>query len=494
MKVDASAWSKTNLWRLPSGELAVRPGLRRIYAPDTGRTLVAGHSVANKYTGELWHYIFDVSSTNARDLRMRILDDNYVVFQILVINSDAVPRVVTMSQVEGELLFTSPDMPSVWGLVGSSSRIAVRVASTNPATSAIQMPRGICTSWVNRHVVASGATLDISDPIASTGGDSRTFVAANQNQRPAAIYGVHEGAGNMLVVVTAAGTYGLESSAAATGIVGSNGTPWRILSHHAAHSFASSCVSRGRVYALSRRGWMLVDVEDGLEQNLSQPVMSRAYGPRVSLQDYRSARLYGTDDGPLVAADEIHSVHRTDVPGELLSWWRSSYAPTNFRVRGILKGPDGGDLLLCENGVFAMVGNFDGDVALSSNVATQPTGMLAGNVQSTPAANPQITSVHVKAEAGGTSGGRVYCAVRGLLKGPARPLPDRNGLTIGTDAWGIATKRYTATPLTSVQFAFDEKAQDVGVEYGVEHPLSRLYPVIDVDDATLAPLRPQKTV
>ena len=54
-------------------------------------------------------------------------------------------------------------------------------------------------------VIADGASLYISDPVAITGGSPRTFVAQNQNQRPGLIVGVHEGANGQLVVVTSAG-------------------------------------------------------------------------------------------------------------------------------------------------------------------------------------------------------------------------------------------------------------------------------------------------
>lgn len=494
--VDVSEWAKVNLWRRPSWELAVRPGLRRVYTPDSGRVIVGGFSILNKYSNETWHYVFDVADSGSRDLRLRILDDNFVVFQVLLINADAVPRVITYAVVEGQIVISSPDFPTLWGLVGSGMRIATKEESDEAGVTELAVPRGIVSSWCNRVVIGSGSSLFISDPVASTGGSPRTFRAANQNARPATIYGLHEGAGDMLVVVTAAGTYGLDSAASAVAEVGSNETPWRVLSHHPATSYGSSCVSRGRVYALSVRGWVAVDVEDGEEQNVSEPVMSRAYGPRIESEDYRSCRLYGTDDGPLIAYDDINAIHRSDVSRETHSWWRSAHSPTNFHVRGLLRGPDGGeDVLLCENGAFAMAGNFDGEVALSSPVATQPIGLLVGAIPTAPAQNPRIESIEMKAEAGGTSGGRVYCAVRGAVKGPTRPQADKMGVTIGVDSWGSgAPKRYTATPMTSVKFAFNEPTQDIGVEIGVEYPLARIGLNIDMADNALAPIRPQKTV
>lgn len=39
--IDSSRWTKRNVWRRASGELCVRPGLRRVYAPESGRAIVA---------------------------------------------------------------------------------------------------------------------------------------------------------------------------------------------------------------------------------------------------------------------------------------------------------------------------------------------------------------------------------------------------------------------------------------------------------------------
>lgn len=480
--VDARTWSKTNLWRLPSGELGVRPGFRRIYTPEAGRLLVAGFSVANRYSGELWHYVFDVADSGRRDLKLRILDDNHVTFQVLSLNVDVIPRVITHASVEGHLMFGSPDMPTLHGLIGNAMSVAVKVDRGNGSATAIEIPRGLVCAVLNRICIASGPLVYISDPVSSSGGSPKTFVAQNINGRPGTIFGLHEGAGDRLVAVTSAGTYGLGADAFAVGIVGSNGSPWSLLSHCGAQSFASSCTVRGRVIALTRLGWMHVDVEDAPEQRLSEPVMSRAYGPRASLQDCRDARIYGSEDGPIVAVDALNAIHRTSADGEVASWWKSSHSPTNFRVRGLMKGPAGEDQLLCENGIFALAGNFDGEIALSSAVATQPKGILAGVVPSTPKENPTVRAVHVKAEAGGSSGGRVYCAVRGLAGTPTRPAADVKGLIIGTDAWGVAApKRYTATPMASVRFDFNELTRDVGIEVGVEHPLARIWPVIDVE-------------
>lgn len=471
--VDARPWAKVNLWRHASGELCVRPGLRQLYAPASSRVIVGGFSVLNSYTPEVWHYIFDVADSGVLDLRLRVLDETFQTVQVVLVNANVIPRVITSAVVEGQHLITSPDFPSLFGMVGIGGyRVAESVASTNPGTTAISVPRGICTVWCNRVVIADGRSMFISDPVAATGGDVRTFVAQNQNQRPGFIFGVHEGAGDSLIVVTSVGTYALSADAAAVGIVGSNGTGWRMVNHACATSFASSCVVRGRVYALTRDGYALVDVENDEEKRLSEPLMPRAVGARISLSDYRTARMYATDEGPLVSHDGLNAVHRTDVSAKISSWWTSEYDADDFRVRGTLRDLDGTELLVCENGVFAVDGDFDGDVALGSEETTA-TGLLFGVLPHDPTQSRLIRHIDACGAVGGASS-VLGVSLRGSRKTTAMPV-DGNGYKIGS---GGAGKRLTTTPLTSARFDFGparcERTDDVGIEIEVKGCLNRV--------------------
>lgn len=489
MTLDARHWAKRNLWPLPGGELAVRPGLRRLYTPESGRELVRGFSVLNPYTGEVWHYVFDVATSGTKALRLLILDEDFATFQTLALNVDAVPRGVSHAVIEGQIVIGSPDFPTLWGMVGSSVRLATKVASDNPNTKAIDVPRGICTPWCNRVVIGNGVSLYVSDPIASTGGSPRTFTAANQNNRPAPIFGVHEAAGGMLVVATARGTYGLDSAAATVGTVAKGAADWRMLNHHEALGFDSTCVVQGRVYGLTQGGYALVDVEDGAEKDLTEPMVSRAFGARISMPDYRAARILGADRGPIVAVEALSAVHLTHLHEKVASWWTSEIAPTDFRVRGLLRAPDGTELLLCANGVLACTGDFDGELALSSGTATQPKGVLIGQQPSPPAQNPTVREIHVSAAVPGP-GSSIRATMRGRAKSQAG-VADKQGITIGVDAWGTSAKRYTVTPLQSKRMQLDQNTDDLGLEVAADGCLVRLLPMVDIDTSASATERPR---
>ena len=481
---NVNGWSKLNIYPLQSGEYAARPGLRRIHTPDAGRKFVGGFSVMNSYTGEVWHYLFDVVSASTSGLRLRIVDDDFVTWQEFLLGVNVDPRAITHAIVEGEIIISSPDFDTLWGLIGSGIIYAKKVASDNPATTAIDIPRGICTSWCNRVVIANGASLFFSDPISATGGSTRTFVGQSQNQRPAPIFGVHEGANGMLVVLTSRGAYGLDSSAAAVGIVGSNGTPWQILNHHETYTYESSAVIRGRCYALSRAGYLLVDIENDKEEALDDVMAPRAYGPRISCGDYRSAKLLAGDEGPYVSYGDALSAHA--LADGLRSWWTCSYN-SSFRVRATLRTPDGGEMLLAEDGVYLLGGNVDGGQLLSSEAATQPKAVMSGIVDMDPAANPTVREITYGAAVGGA--GSIYAAVRGDAQS-AIPPADTRSLVIGTSSWGATGVIYQSAPMASRRLQFDLNGDDVSIEVAADYPETRLHVAAAVEFSKSAPNRP----
>jgi hypothetical protein len=449
--LDIRSWTKRNIWRRPTGDLCARPGLRRL-STLSGRRTVAGHSVANPWTFEVWHYIADTDA-NGKDLTIRIYDEDFVEWQAYSTGVDGVPRGFSVAVVDQEVLICSPDMPTLYGLVGSGLVLATKVASDNPNTTALPIPRGIAATICNRAVIAEGSTLYISDPTAITGGTIRTFVGQNVNARPGVIFGVHEGAGGALVAVTSAGVYVLDSAAFAVGVVGSNGADWRLANHHQSYSYDSSCAVRGRIYALTQRGYALVDVENDEEALLDDPLQPRFYGPRVSSSDWRAARLYSGDDGPLVGyGGRLNVANLTD---GLKSWWDSDVS-ADFSVCGVLRDQDGGLMLLSADGVYQIGGNYDG-IFTSGASGSTTRAVLAGPVPSPPQINQTLRSATWRVGVGGD--GEVTFAVRGQQVVSGTPPADSRGVVSAVNSWGDTGIVYQPTPLSrldeSVNFDFN---------------------------------------
>ena len=382
--VDVRTWGKANLWPLASGELAVRPGLRRVLSPDGSRVFVGGFSVLNPFTGECWSYVFDCTSSvsTPRDLRLRVYDEDWQIFQTLSLNINTVPRAITHCVVEGQILICSPDMPTLWGLVGS------------------------------------------------------------------------------------------------------NGTAWQILNHSESYTFASSCVVNGRVFALSKDGYRLVDVENNDDTMLSDMVAPRQFGPRLASDDWREANMYAGDAGPVVAFRDAVSMH--NISDETRSWWKRPDSGTAFAVVGVLKTVDGTDLILSADGVYEMAGNFDGDLT-ATPAATQPKGLVYGRVRTDVGTNPMARDIRAAASLGGE--GSVRVSVRGETPTAVTPPVDARALVVGTSSWGDA-RIYEPAPMAAIRTQHNLDTHDMTVEVAFDLCETRIADTIDFTGSESATKRP----
>lgn len=489
--IDISAWAKLNMWKQPDGEFCVRPGLRKFYSPPANTTIVAAFSIRNDFADEIWHYITTTHATNG--VHLLVLDENFDVFQDFAWASDGSPRVVTWGSVDSGVMLGSPDLPTLYGQIGSSLGFASSVPREGGFPTEIPIPSGIVSSFCNRVTLANARTIYFSDPVGSDGGDIRTFVGFNFNQRPGIVYGLHEGANGMLVAVTSEGVYGLDADASAVDIVGSNGTAWRLLSHLSVHSYLSSCVHRGRVYVLTEHGWSPGDTESISEVFLSDPTMPRARGFHITLPDFRRCRMYASDNGPIVAAPQLQAMHMSDLSHEVTSWWRDQ-TTTPGDLRGVLRDHDGTNMLAMSDGVYLPDGDFDGAVALSgADSNAQPFGTILGTVPGAANENRLPRKVNHAAAVDGTD--KIYVAVRGSEHSAAVDA-DPLGLTVGSSSFGASGRRYTSTPIADAEIDFGDlvdtaPTRDVGIEFTAQGCLVRVSPVPDVKLSDSAKSRAQ---
>ena len=490
--VDVRPWGKRNLWLSSTGQIVVRNGFRRIHAPEAGYRFLGGFSIKNGRTGEMIHHIVDMRTTKPYGVRVHVLDAAFSIFQTFNTGSEVEPPAVTFAPVFSELLIgLGPDIPLIWGQIGVGLTWATAQASDSKASNIDPLPRGIVCAWNNRAIVADGWNMFISDPVALDGGTIRSFIGANVNQRPGGIYGMHEGAHGMIVAVTSAGVYGLDSAASAIGVIGSNGADWRLLNHNVATSYESSCVVRGRVFGLTQNGFSLIDVESDAEQSLSDREMVRGNHDRVFSNDWRKARMFAGDIGPMIGHADQQAIGVFDMIAGHQSWWTHGDSDVEMKLRGTLRDIDGDHLLICENGIYRVGGDFDGTQALSSIASyDQPWGGFFGSQPVIPSQNRDVREVHMAAANGGHD-------QRVTLRGESHQetaIADPQGLTIGTDAWDDADSRLTTTPIADVRVIFGSSAAEPGREMEIEvesHGAGvRVCDAIDVTDANGAKKRP----
>jgi hypothetical protein len=199
-------------------------------------------------------------------------------------------------------------------------------------------------------------------------------------------------------------------------------------------------------------------------------------------------RLYGSEKGPLVAAPgSVAHVH--DLASGLKSWWTQ---PTGgLDVRGLLRGPDGEEMLLLSDGVVRVFGNMDGGAALSSANASQPRGVLAGIMPTRPGDSTTMREIRAVVSlcstASASSSTGVHVAVRADGQDSMPPI-DVTAALIGTDSWGTS-KPFKSPPLQVVAPEFDVNTFDMGVEVAVDGSLLRVGEALDTFLSDSAPER-----
>ncbi len=509
VNLDASGWSKRNLWRLPSGELAVRPGFRKLVDIAGSLRIISpgAFTVRDEATGgQVTHYYLAPLDGSSSKLAPRLFmaDENFSTTFSIDINVNRLPRIITHAVVGDQMLITGPDIPSYFALVGGGIVLATSVASDDTTTTALtQFPTGICTSWVgSRAVIGNGRLAFVSDPVTADGGSPRTFVGENVMVLPGIIYGIHETGDGMLVCVTDQGCYGLDASAAAVGLIGEGAADWRLLNHHTVSAYGTSCVVRGRVYALSRRGFMVVDTENDAEVILNEPMMSYAIGAgRYAVEDFRTCRILPGENGPVIAVDALGAVVFTDFTQNppIVSWWKTAdfaASPPSYgqsSLVGIMRDIDNTPLYVGLHGIYRLEGDFDGTQLISS-FSTHHTGSLRGRVGNDSTKNARVRQMFTAASIGGGAP-KSYAAFNGVMPTGVVPTTAADtGIVIGTDSWGTATKHYAVTPLSNTRFQFGTASpptNELGFEVGADSGLARLSTSVGIDFGDSAPERPK---
>lgn len=471
--IDLSSWAKRNLWPLPSGEMAIRPGIRTLFSRAN---TVAAFTVPAQNNNKYWHYIFH-EATTPYQLFCTIYDEDFTStvtpLQTILTNATSRPVTITKAHAVDQVVFSSPDFTALWGYTGGTLSEIVKVTSKNPSTTALDIPRGICTSWVNRVVIAKANLVYFSDATDTVFNGARTFVAENVQPLRGDIYDIFEAAGGSLVCVTSDGVWALPESSCVSGqLIIPN---WQKLTDYSASEYGQACVARGRVFGLTQRGFKLIDTEGGDENLLDEPRVNTTVIARISHHDYRLGKMYGTDAGPLVVHPDGGAFHRLDMATGMSSWWTWTHGGEDGIIRGVLRDPYGDEMLVTGSAVYAVGGNFDGGIASTSENATTVKGGYIGQILPPPEGNPVLRRV----DYGSDSNGTFYCSVGGTQKTGANSPVDTQEYGNASSVWDTAT--CTAKQVKSVRFHRADRLDDLGMEIIAEHPLSRMPPSASVE-------------
>jgi len=477
MKIDITQWPSRNAWQLPSGHLAVRPGLRLCAFAAGGYEIIGCASVKVEETDEYWHYTLQRQTTANGSLQVIMLDDRFNEVIYASVSSAVRPPGLWVAGVLGEVLIGAPGINTLWGVIGSAAVPAIKVASDNEAnTPAIQVPRGMCVRWANRVVVASGRTLYVSDPVAVDGGDPRTFTGVNTIARSGAIYGIHVARNGDLVLCQDDGVFSWPvDAAAAVAPIGE----WRLACSHRTLNYNSTAMHKGRLYGLTRRGYSLIDVEGAQAVALDEPYSTRTVA-RIARDDWRRERMVEGPWGPIVSINGHFLM--TDIDRGVASWWSMTHTSENNIIVGTLHTGEGEELLVTSRGIYRIFGNYDGNATTENGSAVE--AQFHNIVESGPESAPVLRRLHW----GTDSAVEPSVAIRATQHQDTRP-EGANGLVIGTNSWGGGNK-YETPKMRSVAVDFaGDRTDDNSIELEASRPLSRVARSIFVEEDSPAPDR-----
>lgn len=502
MKVDTTGFDLRNMAINKSGELTVRDGLWRYgfvhppkhnFADQDGFECLEAFTVKSQFVDEIFLYAIGRNHYD-NDIYLQVLTENLRFGnrkQVLKLGKYRDIRAATHAVVNGQLIISGPDIPTLWGYTGSGITVARKQPSVNTSTETLDIPNGICVSWAGRCVIAKGEALFVSDPLAP-----RTYTAGGIVTLPGIVYGLHVGVAGDLIAVTANGVYSLSSQAAAQGqgVIGSV----QKLSSYRASKYKSSCITPQGVYGLTQKGIARIDVDLAEDIELSDKTYVRALTQMIDFPDYRAGNIYQTQRGLCVTMGELDrdndDDHQTgvlffDMISGLKSWWTMKgmtrlVAPIVSREGDdffVFEEYDAGSPSFTRTGVMAFnrIGRSHGE-ALSGR--EEPEGFVSGIVASDLETSPVVRYVYSSADNGGNT---ISCAVRGQKFRRNGTLQqsttNANGVVVGVDSWQensdappagqgpftSQTPRYKTCELKRVRFDFAKKTNDISIEVAV---------------------------
>lgn len=457
MDFDISSWDKRNVGVTPSGELVVRQSFSAIEDFETaglGAALFC-HTVKCQTTNENWHYIlFQNSSTNV--ISLRCYDDNLVSVEQFVYATKSPVRAFSCSILENMVLFTSPDLPAVFSIIGGTMVLAEKQESVNPATTAIaDIPKGLSVSWAGRVVIASSDGLYFSDALYPL-----TYVGENVIDPPGGvIYGIHVSSGGALVVVTSTGVWALPEDASASGqiVVGI----FSKLTDYECTGYNQTAIAFGNVYGLTRKGVRRIDKEGADELFLDEQNISTEL-ERIQFMDYRQqSRITGSKDGIFVFISKY--ICAIDYGSKLKSWWTRPAVNSDYKFAGILQENDGAELFCVTDGILYQCGNnsLNGDT-LSDTSELVVRASVTGRLPSKPQDSLVVRYVSWQSD--------THSDFRTYIKGTAKTsTPKRNAPVIDTDLWSTVASNEAI--MQSRQTDWAVRSDDLSFQLSVDyHP------------------------
>lgn len=497
--IDTSSWINRNIWINGFGERVVRDGLQQqsnVAFIANGR-FAGGFSTQNPRTGDTVHYVLITGDESC----VCMLDEEFQVKQKFDLGKGFNPQGPFQGAVlgNGQVLMGAPGMPMLWGFVGSGFKNAIKTESSLSLDfQTIDIPDGICVSWQGRVVIAARDGLFFSDVLSP-----RAFLAANSHRAPGLVYFMKVSQAGQLYIGTSQGMYTVAADSVYAGEILQ--PVFQKVSEIPTHGFFKSAMtSRGPV-TLSRKGVINTATLQPDELLLGDPTMPRSIGEPNHYVNFKDAKIFETQDGPLVTLTPDSRSFLSNASGNrtvlsvkinerqgFFSWWEPSKTrPTadtytfskftnGFDFQGTLYDDDGREFIMTSDMIYANYGNVDEYIKAdrdleqeiepaSSRGGAFVLGTIYGQVSVPPPGNPVVRYVITSSD---NVGSYQYVAVRGTIK---RSAPLSNNVPTCDDniSWydvaaSSTTSKYYEKTLQSIKHNFSIRTQDPTIEIGVE--------------------------
>lgn len=461
MKVDLGAAELHNLVKRRGG-LEVRPGLMSIHEPTAGTLFVSSWSIESPFTGEVWHYLVEQSTTTSI-ATLRVFTEEF--YELYSYSLGVLPQkpVVRHGVANNQVQVNSPSLSApLYGLVGGGLITAVKTESVNPDTTALEIPTGHVAVFGDRLPVAQGNLLLFNDP----GIDPRTYTAQNVLPLGGTIHDHFQAGDGALYAFTTAGAYFIPADALGRGqeVQGFVGLIPGIQTSRPRNAAASN----GVVVAL-QRGGLAVLGEGQAVIDVAPYKGPRYFSESVEVDDYRlAAEVFPSSEGFLVG---FRGRRGFILDFDLRDGYRSYiwHQTADLNLVGTLRSRDGDTLLVLEDRVVQKLGTRDfGDVGVR--------GVACQEVDIPEATEALVRHITTSSDNVGQTVG-VYTRGQALTKTVPTKADDT---IIGTSTWAAARKYRSRQPRT-VRHSMAERATHLPLEVVVEGGCRRLETSIDVE-------------
>lgn len=446
----------------------VRPARTPHYIFDTTLltvgTAVYAFSVENQNTTEVMHYVIYTTGI------LRIYDEQFVLQFTTNISAESVAGFpvaaigsFSHAVVNGQLIINSEYLATpIYGVVGGGVIPAVKVASINPDTAAVDLSPGGVAVFGDRIVYSYINQIFISDP----GTEPRTIVAQNTISFGGKVLDMFQaGPNGLFYVFTTVGLYTLP----ADGLAGQQSYAGFITSSkdYEATQLHNAAYSKNTIFGLLDSGvW---DANNSTHIELIKWRRGRGLSQTVgNFSDFRYGRIYSYENGFVCQIGT--SILMLDIVNKYSSWINNTNDSNTILV-GVLKTRDGKNIFCSTDAVWELIGNTGNlfDVDVDYNNATF-FGTCATNILTPPAASPVIREVTVGLD---NNGKQVQTYVRGTT------LSNTTGNTIigataDTSLWDTAGLVYCEAKFRSSRNRLAVRGDNLDFEMKVTGALARI--------------------